>query len=216
MTIKERYSKRELERQMDSLLFERIAISDLQKTLKLIPHNKTLNRLGLRDSYMLEFLSLPKNFKEKDLQKQITENLKNFILEFGKDFVFIDKEYKIQVGNEDFFIDLLFYHREINCLVAIELKIGQFQPEYLGKMNFYLEALDRDIKKPHENPSVGIILCTSYNKSVVEYSISRNVSPMMIAEYKTKLISKEILQNKLREFYELASDVAEDHSESEQ
>ena len=155
---------------------------------------------------MLEFLSLPKDFKEKDIQKQIIENLKNFILEFGRDFIFIDKEYKVQVGNDDFYIDLLFYHRELNCLVAFELKIGKFQPEYLGKINFYLEALDRDVKKPHENPSIGIILCTSYEKNVVEYSMSRNTSPTLIAEYKTKLISKDILQNKLKEFYELAQD----------
>jgi predicted nuclease of restriction endonuclease-like (RecB) superfamily len=208
-TIKERYSKRELERQINSCFFERAVIANNKKTSKLIPsggNEDVFNLSGIRDSYMLEFLSLPSNFKEKDLQKQITENLKNFILEFGKDFIFIGNEYRVQVGNEDFFIDLLFYHRQLNCLVALELKIGKFQPEYLGKMNFYLEALDRDVRKPHENPSIGIILCTSYEKTVVEYSLSRNISPMMVSEYKTKLIDKTILQNKLKEFYELAQE----------
>ena len=103
-------------------------------------------------------------------------------------------------------VDLLFYHRELQCLVAIDLKIDDFKPEYLGKMEFYLEALDRDIKKPHENPSVGIILCKSKDEDVVEYALSRNMSSTMISEYRTKLISKEILQKKLEELYDAADE----------
>lgn len=103
-------------------------------------------------------------------------------------------------------MDLLFYHRELQCLVAIDLKIDDFKPEYLGKMEFYLEALDRDIRKPHENPSVGIILCKSKDKDVVEYAFSRNMSSTMISEYRTKLISKEILQKKLEELYDVADE----------
>lgn len=153
----------------------------------------------LLDTYSLEFLDLPNEYSEKDLRKAIIKNLKDFILEIGKDFTFIGDEYRVQVGNRDFFIDLLFYNRELSCLVAFELKLDEFQPEYLGKMNFYLEALDRDFKKENENPSVGIILCSSKDKDVVEYSLSKNMSQTLIAEYKLKLIDKKILENKLTE-----------------
>lgn len=151
------------------------------------------------DTYTLEFLNLPNEFSENDLKKSIIKNIKNFILEVGKDFTFIGDEYKIQVGNHDFFIDLLFYNRELSCLVAFELKLGEFKAEYLGKMNLYLEALDRDVKKKNENPSVGIILCSSKDKDVVEYSMNRNLSKTMISEYKLKLIDKNLLRKKLNE-----------------
>jgi len=207
MSIKEKYSKRELIRQIDSSLFERVAISDAKKALGLIPAGENL--AFIRDNYMLEFLSLPEGFKEKDLRRQIVSNLKQFILEFGKDFVFVGEEYRIQVGNEDFYIDLVFFHRELSCLVAFELKIDKFKPEYIGKMDFYLEALDRDVKKVKENPSIGVILCADKDDDVVEYALSRNISPTLVAEYKTKLIDKAILQRKLHEFYELAQNDVE-------
>ena len=151
------------------------------------------------DTYSLEFLNLPTNFSENDLKNSIVKNIKNFILEIGKDFVFIGDEYKVQVGNHDYFIDLLFYNRELSCLVAFELKLGEFKAEYIGKMNLYLEALDRDVKKEQENPSVGIILCSSRDKDVVEYSISKNISQTLISEYKLKLINKKLLEKKLKE-----------------
>ena len=157
----------------------------------------------LRDMYMLEFLNLPEPYKEYDLQKAILKNMKKFLLEFGRDFLLVDEEYHVQVGNNDYYVDLLFYHRELQCLVAIDLKIDDFKPEYLGKMDFYLEALDRDVKKPHENPSVGMILCKNADTDVVEYSLSRSLSQAMIAEYKTKLIDKKILQKKLDELYDI-------------
>ena len=151
------------------------------------------------DTYSLEFLDLPNEFSENDLKNAVIKNLKDFILEVGKDFTFIGDEYRVQVGNHDFFIDLLFYNRELSCLVAFELKLGEFKAEYLGKMNLYLEALDRDVKKENENPSVGIILCSSKDEDVVEYSISKNMSQTMISEYKLKLIDKKLLENKLGE-----------------
>ena len=158
------------------------------------------------DTYSLEFLNLPNEFSENDLKKSIISNLKEFILEVGKDFTFIDDEFKIQVGNHDFFIDLLFYNRELSCLVAFELKLGEFKAEYLGKMNLYLEALDRDVKKKNENPSVGIILCSSKDKDVVEYSMNKNMSKTMISEYKLKLIDKKLLRAKLNEVKRLVED----------
>ena len=125
--------------------------------------------------------------------------MKDFILELGKDFTYIDEEYKVQVGGDDFRLDLLFYHRGLQCLVAIELKIGKFKPEYISKLDFYLEALDRQVKKVNENPSVGLLLCASKNNEVVEYSMSRTMSPMMVAEYKLQLPDKAVLQRKLQE-----------------
>jgi predicted nuclease of restriction endonuclease-like (RecB) superfamily len=204
LAVKSKYSFRELKRQMNSALFERTMLSDITNE-PIIARNEGLS--ALRDSYVLEFLDLPQIYKEKDLRKAIVSNLKDFILEFGKDFALIGEEYRVQVGNRDFFIDLLFSNRELQCLVAVELKIGEFEPEHLGKIEFYLETLDRDIKKSHENPSVGLILCTKKDATVVEYALSRSMSPALIADYKLHLPNKEVLEKKLRELTELAEDV---------
>lgn len=156
-------------------------------------------RSSILDTYVLEFLDLPEKFTERSFKKAIIENLKQFILEFGKDFSFVGQEYRVQVGNSDFYIDLLFYNRALSCLVAIELKIGKFKPEHIGQINFYLEALDRDVKKPNENPSVGLILCASKDDAVVEYALSRSMSPTLVADYTLYFPDKKVLQNKLRE-----------------
>jgi predicted nuclease of restriction endonuclease-like (RecB) superfamily len=203
LCIKEHYSVRELERQLKSSLFHRITVSD-KKLSTLLREMRPETDKYFRDSYTLEFLDLPSDYKEIDLRAGIVQNLKKFILEFGKDFAFVGEEYRVQVGNHDFFIDLLFFHRGLSCLVPIELKIDEFKPEYLGKMNFYLEALDRDVKKDHENPSVGILLCASKDSDVVEYAMSRSISPTMVAEYQTKLIDKKLLENKLHELHLLS------------
>jgi len=155
------------------------------------------------DTYVLEFLNLPERFSEHDFRRAIIENLKNFILEIGKDFTFVGEEYRVSVANSDYYIDLLFYHRELACLVAFELKIGTFKPEHLGKMNFYLEALDREHKKPNENPSVGVIICANKEDEVVEFALSRSLSPTLISEYTLKLIDKKLLRQKLHELTEL-------------
>lgn len=201
LSIKERYTARELQRQIDSAYYERYMLSKD----KIKP--ETVDREGsvpFLDTYVLDFLTLPKNYKEKDLKKAVLNNLKDFILEVGRDFTFIDEEYKVEVGNRDFFIDLLFFHRGLSCLVAFELKIGQFEPEYVSKMDFYLEALDRQCKKANENPSVGVILCASKDDEVVEYSLSRTLSPTMVSDYTLQLPDKKILRKKLRELSEIA------------
>ena len=154
----------------------------------------------LKDTIFVDFLGLPQKHSEKRLQNSILENLKDFILELGKDFLFYDKEYPLQVGNSTFKIDLLFFHRGLQCLVAIELKTGKFKPEYMGQLEFYLEALDRDVRRSNENPSIGILLCQEVDRSVVEYAMSRSLSPTMIAKYKRQLIPKEVLQRSLEEF----------------
>ncbi|MDR3212084.1 MAG: PDDEXK nuclease domain-containing protein [Planctomycetota bacterium] len=201
LSRKNKYSKRELARQIDSSLFEQTLISNTENQ----PFAKRDNGLtALRDSYVLEFLDIPERHKEKEMRKAIIANLRDFILEFGKDFSFLGDEYKVQVGNTDFKLDLLFYNRVLSCLVAIELKIGRFKPEHLGQLEFYLEALDRDVRKSNENPSVGLILCSQKDTEVVEYALSRSMSPALIAEYQTHLPQKALLENKLRELRDLA------------
>lgn len=196
---KEHYSSRDLERQIDSGYYERLILSSGKAPSAI----ETTEMSGvIRDMYMLEFLNLPEPYREKDLKKAILKNLKKFLIEFGKDFIYMGEEYHLQVGTKDYYVDLLFYHRELQCLVAIDLKIDDFKPEYLGKMEFYLEALDRDEKKPQENPSVGLILCKSADKDVVEYALNRNMTSTMVAEYRTKLIDKEILIKKLEEIFD--------------
>ena len=196
LCVQESYSSRELERQIESSYYERYMLSKE----KILPEPiKGLKENPFLDSYVIEFLDLPKNFKESDLRKGLIQNMKDFILEVGKDFTFIDEEYRVQVGGEDFSIDLLFFHRGLQCLVAFELKIGKFKPEYISKMDFYLEALDRQKKRENENPSVGMILCASKDDEVVEYAMSRTLSPMMVSEYKLQLPDKAVLQKKLQE-----------------
>ncbi|WP_317617912.1 PDDEXK nuclease domain-containing protein [Pedobacter cryoconitis] len=139
---------------------------------------------SFKDSYVFEFLSLSGPHNESDLQKGLIKQMKALILELGKDFIFIDEEYKVIVGNSDFYLDLLFYHRGLQCLVAFELKADEFKPEHLSQLNFYLETLDRHVKKQNENPSIGILLCKDKDNEVVEYALSRSLSPIMVAEYK--------------------------------
>ena len=200
LCIKESYSSRELDRQINSGYYERYMLSKE----KLMPEPmKGLKENPFLDSYIIEFLDLPQKFKEADLRKGLIQNMKQFILEVGKDFTFIGEEYPVQVGGEDFRIDLLFFHRGLQCLVAFELKIGKFKPEYISKMDFYLEALDRQKKKESENPSVGMILCASKDDEVVEYAMSRTMSPMLVAEYQLQLPDKAILQKKLQELIQI-------------
>lgn len=207
LCIKNNYSKRELERQISSHYYERYMLSSGTAPIsreKLIDEDDYPNTRIL-DTYSLEFLDLPNNYKEKDLRDSILDNMKDFILEIGKDFTFVGKEYKVQVDNHDYFIDLLFYNRTYSCLVVFELKLDQFKPEYISKMSFYLEALDRQEKKNNENPSVGIILCSEKNNAVVEFATAKNLSPITVAEYTTKLIDKKLLENKLIEYKKLLS-----------
>ena len=196
LCIKENYSKRQLERQLDSGYYERYMLS--KETL--LPESvKKLGENPFLDSYVMEFLDLPNEFHENDLRKALIRNMKDFILELGKDFTFIDEEYKVQVGGDDFRIDLLFYHRGLQCLVAIELKIGKFKPEYISKLDFYLEALDRQVKKENENPSVGLLLCAAKNDEVVEYAMSRTMSPMLVSQYQLQLPDKAVFEKKLQQ-----------------
>ncbi|TDK66439.1 PDDEXK nuclease domain-containing protein [Sapientia aquatica] len=202
MSIKEKWSSRELERQFKTALFERMVLNPAKVSAVLTQtHPEALS--VFKDSYVVDFLNLQEHHSEADLHHSLLAKLKHFLLELGRDFCFVGSEFPIQVGTQDFALDLLFFHRGLNALVAIELKVDRFEPEHLGKLNFYLEALDRDHRKPHENPSIGVLLCASKNDEVVEYALSRTLSPAMIAEYQTQLPDKKLLQAKLHEFYML-------------
>jgi predicted nuclease of restriction endonuclease-like (RecB) superfamily len=203
-TIDEQWSKRELERQFKLALFERTVL-DSPKVSPVVTQMYPEALSIFKDRYMLEFLALPDEHSESNLHQSLLHKLKNFLIELGRDFCFIGSEYPIQVGNRDFALDLLFFHRGLNALVAFELKVDRFEPEYLGKLNFYLEALDRNVKKPHEAPAIGVLLCTSKEDEVVEYALNRTLSPTLIAEYQTQLPDKKLLAQKLHEFYQLTT-----------
>jgi len=264
ITIQDKYSTRELERQIDASLFERTIIGNQKLSAVLRELHPTIDNT-FKDNYVLEFLGLPQTHSETHLQAALVQNMKQFILELGRDFIFIGEEYRLQVGNRDFFIDLLLFHRGLSALMAFELKIGKFEPEHIGQLKFYLEALvllcqiirkfvipagkrvssamdgklksihgtwipaihagmtildcvfmkydkvelDSDVKKPHENPSIGVLLCSDKDDEVVEYALSRTLSPTLIAQYQTQLPDKKLIQAKLHEFYALSMEAQE-------
>lgn len=202
MAIKEGWSKRELERQMKAALFERSVADPLKASASLAQaHPQALS--VFRDAYLLDFLDLPQGHAEADLHKGLLQRLKDFLVELGRDFCFVGSEYPLQIGGRDFAVDLVLFHRGLNCLVAVELKVGRFEPEYMGKLDFYLEALDRNERKTHENPAIGVLLCASKHDEVVEYALNRSLSPALVAECQTCLPDKALLQAKLQEFYAL-------------
>jgi len=200
LAVQEKWSSRELERQFKTALFER-AVLNPPKVSAVLSQIHPQAASVFKDSYLVEFLDLPQSHAEADLHRGLLARLKDFLIELGRDFCFVGSQYPVQVGGRDFALDLLFFHRGLNSLVAVELKVGRFEPEYLGKLNFYLEALDRDVKKPHEHPAIGVLLCASKDDEVVEYALSRSTSPALIAEYQTQLPDKALLRAKLHEFY---------------
>jgi predicted nuclease of restriction endonuclease-like (RecB) superfamily len=203
LCLRECWGKRELDRQLGAALFERTVLSPprLSSPLReLHPEATTV----FKDAYLVEFLDLPPVHSEADLHDGLVEQLKHFLVELGRDFCFVGSKYRLQIGGRDFELDLLFFNRMLNCLVDFELKIEEFQPEHLGKLEFYLEALDRDVRKPHERESIGVLLCATKDNEVVEYALSRALSPALVAEYQTRLPDKKLLQAKLHEFYALA------------
>ena len=204
MAVRERWTKRELERQMNAALFER-AVLDPPKTAAALRAAHPEVEQIFRDRYLVDFLDLPERHAESDLHRGLVAHMRRFLLELGRDFCFVGERYRLQVGTRDFFVDLLFYHRELQALVAFELKATEFEPAHLGQLEFYLEALDRDVRKPHERPSIGVLLCATRNAEVVEYALARTMSPALVAEYARHLPDKRLLEAKLAEFSALAA-----------
>lgn len=198
---KERLSHKELQRAITTQTYETL-LSDKNNMSKGLLETYPNSPIMFKDTYFVDFLNLPKKHSEKKLKNGLLEHMKQFILELGKDFIFMDQEYCLNVGASSFKADLLFFHRGLQALVAVELKKTKFHPRDLGQLEFYLEALDRDVKRSNENPSIGIILCPDADKVVVEYAMSRSMSPTMVAEYKRILIPQEKMQQQLREFCE--------------
>jgi predicted nuclease of restriction endonuclease-like (RecB) superfamily len=207
LAAREKWSKRQLQRQLDGALFERVVLSPTKVSPPLTQLHPDAPAV-FKDSYMLEFLNLAADHSEADLHRGLVAKLKDFLIELGRDFCYVGSYYPVQVGGRDFELDLLFFHRGLTCLVAFELKVEEFQPEHMGKLEFYLEALDRDVKKPHEQPSIGVLLCATKNSEVVEYALNRSMSPALVAEYQIKMPDKKLLEAKLHEFYELAESQA--------
>ncbi len=196
-----KYSCRNLEKLIKTSTFERTILADknMSKVVKELPQE---TKSIFKDTYLFDFLALPKKYDEHDLQKALLLSLQDFIVELGVGFTFVGREYRLQVGTDDFAIDLLFFHRKLQCLVAFEIKNRKFKPSDLGQLEFYLEALDQDVKLEHENPSIGILLCREKNEEVVKYALNRSISPTVVSDFETKIIPKELLKNKLNEFYE--------------
>jgi predicted nuclease of restriction endonuclease-like (RecB) superfamily len=207
MAITERWSSRELERQCRSQRFHHV-VCDPAKVSAVLRQSHPDAENIFKNSYSLEFLGLPACHSEADLHRSLLGNLGCLISELGSDFCFVGSEYPVQVGKKDFAIDMVFFHRGLCCLIAIELKVRDFHPEDLGKLSFYLEALDRSVKKPNERPSIGLLLCATKDAQVVEYALNRTLSPALVAEYQTALPPKALIRAKLHDLYaQLAHEV---------
>ena len=196
---KERLEGKQLKRAIKTNAYSNIVKQDSNQSQGMQTVYPESNYL-FKDVAYLDFLGLPQKHTEKRLQKGILDNMKDFIAELGKDFLFMGQEYPLKVGNKTFKIDLLFFHRSLQCLVAIELKTTEFEPAFMGQLEFYLEALDNDVKRSNENPSIGILLCNDTNTEIVKYALNRSLSPTMIAKYQRELIPKEVLQKSLNDF----------------
>lgn len=198
--IKERWSKRELERQIRSgAVLRSTALPKKVSPVVAQIHPTAIDEF--KNAYNVEFLGLAADHSEADLHDALLRNLGRFLTELGHDFCFVGSQYPVQVGNQDFTIDLVFFHRCLQCLVAFELKVDKFKPADLGQLSFYVEALDRGVKKPYERPSIGVLLCATKDDEVVEYALARTTSPTLVAEYQTFLPPKEVLRAKLHELY---------------
>ncbi len=203
--IKNGWSRNVLMHQIKSDLYSRQAT--LNKThnfdLTLPNPQSDLATDLLKDEYNFKFLR-GSNFKEKELEDHLTDNIVKFLLELGKGFAFIGRQYNLQVGGQDFFIDLLFYNIELRCFVVIELKTGEFKPEYAGKLGFYLSVIDEKLKKDPDQSTIGIILCTKNNKEISKHSVRYMTKPIGVSEYK---IAEEITDKKIREIVPSADEI---------
>jgi len=199
----ERWSKRELQRQMAGALFERVALSSNTRALVKLetakgPPEIANYRDAFKDPYLLDFLGLTGAYSEKDLETAIISNLQQFLTELGSDFCFIRRQYPMRIDDEDYFLDLLFYHRTLRCLVAVDLKIGPFMAADKGQMDLYLSWLKRHERRKDENEPVGLILCTSKKRQHVELLLAGGPHKMQVSEYLTRLPDKKVLEDRLK------------------
>lgn len=202
---REKLMNKELERVIKAHTMENLLSNGNFQTAKLketYPNSQVM----FKDLAYIDFLGLPQKYKETKLRKGIVSRLKDFILEVGKDFLFIDEEHRISVGGKTFKIDLLFYHRQLQCMVAFELKTTEFKPAYLGQLEFYLEALDQEERRSKENPTIGILFCKESDQEVVRFALNRSMSPLMIMQYKEQLKIGSVIQRSLVEYCKYISE----------
>lgn len=200
----EHLKNKDLERAIKADTYSRM-LSDKKWQSEMLKATYPQTQLLLKDKAILEFLGLPKQYKESRLRKGIVEHMREFIVELGKDFLFVDEEHALEVGGKTYRCDLLFFHRALQCLVAIELKTTEFDPRDLGQLEFYLEALDQTERRSNENPSIGILMCRDANSEVVRYALNRSMSPTMVAMYEEHLKVGSVLQRSLEEFTDFLS-----------
>jgi predicted nuclease of restriction endonuclease-like (RecB) superfamily len=216
--LKERWSVRELQRQRDSLLFERIGLSDNRAEVLELSRQGALAETPaaqLRDPYVFEFLGIEHRemMSESDLERALLDNLQLFLLELGRDFCFVDRQHRITAGNRHHYLDLLFFHRRLRCLVAIELKLGAFQPEHAGQLRFYVNYLAEHVAHPEENPPVGILLCAERDAEVVRFATAGD-EDLFVTRYQLDLPSEEQLCRWMQE-ERARIEHARDHGEAE-
>ncbi|MBC8525876.1 MAG: DUF1016 domain-containing protein [Candidatus Cloacimonetes bacterium] len=207
-TIKNGWSRNILNLQIESRLFERKgkALTNFPETLPKLQSD--LAQETLKDPYNFDFLELGKEAQEREIEKELTKRIADFLLELGKGFAFIGHQFKIEISKTDYFVDLLFYHLDLRCYIVIELKAGKFKPEYAGKLNFYLSAVDSQIKKESDNPSIGLILCKKKDKIEAEYSIRDIKKPIGISNFTLTNAIPENLQTKLPTIDELENELS--------
>lgn len=196
--------------QLKSQLYQRKgkALTNFGKTL--ISPQSELAQQSLKDPYVFDFLNLAEPIREKDIENQLTANITRFLLELGKGFAFVGRQYPLQVGESDYYLDLLFYHVKLKCYVVLELKAGKFIPEHAGKMNFYLSAVDRLLKKEDDNASIGILLCRDKNNIEVEFALQDINKPMGVSEYQFTEMLPEGLQSSLPTIEEIEEELSKE------
>lgn len=208
-TIEHGWSRNVLVHQIESGLYQRQgkAITNFERTLP--PPQSDLARSLIKDPYVFDFLTLGPQAQERDLERSLLEHLRGFLLELGRGFAFVGSQYRLEVDGDEFFIDLLFYQLRLRCYVVIELKIGEFKPEYAGKMNFYLSAVDELLRHPEDRPSIGLILCKTQNRLVVEYALRDLSKPLGVATYRVTEALPDELQESLPSLEELEAELGE-------
>lgn len=192
------WTYRVLDNHIDNQSYEKYLLNQTNFD-KFLPSEVYLQqaKLSVKDEYNFSFLELGDDYSEHQLEIALINNVRNFLAEMGSDFTFVGNQYKLEIDDEEYFIDLLLYHRRLKSLIAIELKIGKFKPEYAGKMSFYLSILNDTVKLEDENPSIGIIICKEKNRTIVEYALKENTQPMGVSTYQTSKILPKNLQQYL-------------------
>jgi predicted nuclease of restriction endonuclease-like (RecB) superfamily len=207
------WTKNVLIHQIENKTFEKYLLNQTNFDRTLSENIKNQAGLAVKDEYVFDFLELADEHSEYELEQVLIQNVRSFLLEIGHNFTFVGNQYRLAVGNKEYFIDLLLYHRQLQCLVAVELKIGEFLPEYKGKMEFYISVLNDTVKLPHENNAIGIIICKSKDRTIVEYSLSTGNLPIGVATYTTSnslpdeyvrlLPSADEISDKINEYFSL-------------